>query len=377
MLKPAAGKGGLRVVGAQARVLRAALRTPFRIATGQHDTFENVFLRLQLENGSEGWGEAGVARHITGETIEQTLANLELAAERLAGRDLHDYRGVCASFERAHRGNPAAQAALEMAVLDVVARSCDLPFWKWFGNRVRPCRSDITIVIGSVREAALETRKFFLRGFRSFKIKIGRETGVDLARIEAVSRNAPRCSILLDANQGFSASEMLQFLKALRRAGVRPRLVEQPVPCGDWEGLAKLTRESGVPICADESVRSLADAVTAVRAKAVNVVNLKLAKTGLWQSLEIARLVQASGLRLMIGAMMESALSITAAAHFAAGFGGIEFVDLDTTFFIRGPLSRSPYLDDQGRFDFSSAGPGIGVIPKPRSSGVAVVRQQH
>jgi len=101
-----------------------------------------------------------------------------------------------------------------------------------------------------------------------------------------------------------------------------------------------------------------------VRTRAVNVVSLKLAKTGLLPTAEIARYARASGMKLMIGAMLESALSITAAAHFAAGFGGIEFVDLDTTYFIRGPLSHSPYLDAEGRFDFSAAGPGIGVVPR-------------
>jgi L-Ala-D/L-Glu epimerase / N-acetyl-D-glutamate racemase len=60
---------------------------------------------------------------------------------------------------------------------------------------------------------------------------------------------------------------------------------------------------------------------------------------------------------------MESALSITASAHFAAGLGCFDFIDLDTTFFIKGELAHSPYLDDSGGFDLRSAGPGIGVEP--------------
>ena len=86
-------------------------------------------------------------------------------------------------------------------------------------------------------------------------------------------------------------------------------------------------------------------------------------KSGLLEGAEIARLASSHGMPLMLGAMMESALAITASAHFAAGLGCFDFMDLDTTFFIKGELAHSPYLDDSGRFDLHAAGPGIGVEP--------------
>lgn len=275
--------------------------------------------------------------------------------------DLYDYRGVCAEFRPLFLGNHAGLAAFEMAVLDGVAKSCRFPFYRFFGGRAVSLASDITVVIGSQPEAEATARAYCKRGFRAFKIKIGADEAVDLDRVLAVARTARGAKILLDANQGYDAPRMLRFLRELRKRGVIPALIEQPVPREDWEGLAKLTRESGVPVCADESVKSLADAVRAVKLRAVDVINIKFMKSGILEGAEIARLARAAGLRLMIGAMMESALAITAAAHFAAGFGGFDFVDLDTTFFVKGPLARSRYLDRGGRFDFKDAGPGIGV----------------
>jgi L-alanine-DL-glutamate epimerase-like enolase superfamily enzyme len=96
---------------------------------------------------------------------------------------------------------------------------------------------------------------------------------------------------------------------------------------------------------------------------AVSAINIKFMKSGILEGAEIARLATSGGIPLMLGAMMESALAITASAHFAAGLGCFDFLDLDTTFFIKGPLSRSPYLDASGRFDLRGAGPGIGVAP--------------
>ena len=150
----------------------------------------------------------------------------------------------------------------------------------------------------------------------------------------------------------------------MKTAHIIPQLLEQPVAKEDWAGLAKLTRESGVLVCADESVKSLDDAKKAVRLKAVNAMNIKFMKSGILEGEAIVHFARCKGIKLMIGAMMESALAITAAAHFTAGLGGFDFVDLDTTFFVKGPLSRSLVIDKRGRFDVSKAGSGIGLKVK-------------
>jgi L-Ala-D/L-Glu epimerase len=352
----------LRVSRVRTGRLEARLHTPFRISTGQHDRLENFWVAVELHGGVTGWGEAAVAPHITGETPAQTRASLEWASRWLAGREVGDYGGICRDLRAHFRSNPAALSALEMAVLDAVARACGFPFWRFFGSRAHRLWTDVTIVLGSVREAGAAARRFHARGFRSFKIKIGgADESLDFERIEAVLRNAPGAGLLLDANQAFDVGRMLGFLGQLRRRGIRPQLLEQPVPRGDWDGLGRLTREGGVVVCADESVRTLADLAVAVKTRSVGAVNLKFAKSGLMEAAEMARFARAAGMKLMLGAMMESALAITAAGHFGAGFGGFDFVDLDTTYFLAGRLARSPYLDGRGCFDFRGAGEGIGV----------------
>jgi L-alanine-DL-glutamate epimerase-like enolase superfamily enzyme len=171
--------------------------------------------------------------------------------------------------------------------------------------------------------------------------------------------------MVIDANQGFTASGMLKFLKELKKNKVVPLLVEQPVPKNDWDGLKCVTRavhKSGILVCADESVGSLADTVRAVRERAVTAINVKTMKSGLLEGEAIARLARAAGMELMIGAMMESALAVTASAHMAAGLGCFKYIDLDTTYFLKGPLAKSPYLDEKGCFDLSRARAGIGVV---------------
>jgi len=356
---------------AAAAVIRAPLVTPFRIATGQHDELANVFLRLRTTDGICGYGEAAVATHITGETVPVTLDNLQAAAVALRGRRIDDPEEVCREFSPAFVGNHSGLAALEMALLDVVSRVQGVPFYCLFAPAAaqEPLLSfatDITIVIGSLDEARTAARQFAERGFKSFKIKIGRDETLDLSRILAVREIAPDSELILDANMGFSADRMLALLDRLDTCGARPVLLEQPVPKHDWDGLAAITRAlagSGTLVCADESVGSLDDARRAIDSSAVSAINVKFMKSGILEGAQIARLASSQGIRLMLGAMMESALAITASAHFAAGLGCFDFIDLDTTFFLKGELAHSPYLDSSGRFDLHRAGHGIGVEP--------------
>jgi L-Ala-D/L-Glu epimerase len=345
---------------ARAWVVEAPLVTPFRIATGAHTSLKNVFFAITLENGLSGFGEAAIATHITGETVEQTLQNLKEAAVVCGGEDISDYRYFLAAFREKFMDNPAGLAALEMAVLDAWTRTLKIPLWKLFGEKATSLRSDITIVIGSLSEAEHAARAYARQGFKTFKVKVGKDHDLDLKRAAAVRKAAPRADIVIDANQGFNAVGMLKFLKKLRAMKIEPLLIEQPVPKDDWDGLKQVTRSAKTLVCADESVKSLADAVRAVRTKSVSAINVKLMKSGILEGEAIARLARAAGMELMIGAMMETSLAITASAHLAAGMGCFKFIDLDTTFFLKGPLSRSPYLDGQGCFDLRAAKPGIG-----------------
>jgi len=354
---------------AKAAIVRAPLSTPFRIATGQHDELANVFLRLRTSDGICGYGEAAVATHITGETLAGTLDNMNAAAAALQGRRIDNPEALCRKFRPHFHANHAGLAALEMAILDIVSRTREIPFQQLFTpapgkHPLLTFATDITIVIGTLEEAERAARQYAERSFTSFKIKVGRDEELDLRRVLAVRKIAPESEIILDANMGFNAERMLLFLDRLDADGVRPVLLEQPVPKYDWDGLAAITAAlagSGTLVCADESVGSIADARRAIDSNAVSAINVKFMKSGIYEGAEIARLACENGISLMLGAMMESALSITASAHFAAGLGCFDFIDLDTTFFISGQLACSPCLDDRGRFNLRGAGPGIGI----------------
>ena len=345
-------------------LLTAPLIQPFRTALGDHNSLKNVLFTLELLDGTIGFGEAAVATHITGETIATTIKNLKSVGKNLIGRNASDYLRISDELHERLANNKCALAAIETALLDALTRQWKVPLWKFFGAKPSKLVSDVTIVIADLKETEASVKKFYRQGFRAFKVKIGRDEDLDYKRVLAVKRLAPRSAIYLDANQGYSADETLRFLKRIDDAGVRPELIEQPVPRDDWVGLKKIARVSKIPVCTDESARSLSDAARIIKHKAAQVINIKIMKTGILESRKIAVLARASGVKLMIGGMMETSLAMTASAHLAAGLGCFDFIDLDTPFFIKGAVGKNPFLNQKGIYDLKGVKAGIGITPK-------------
>jgi len=353
----------LSISGFSVSILKKELICPFRTSLGEHKNLENILFTLKLENGTEGYGEAGIATHITGETVEATSKNLNDAGNCLVGENIYDYLSISAELNKAFPSNKSAVAAIEMALLDALTKSLKVPLWKFFSNSPKKLASDITIVISDLKETEKAIKKFYKQGFRSFKVKIGKDMDIDFKRVQIVKKVAKNSKIYLDANQGYSAKETLCFLNLLKKANIIPDLIEQPVKKNDWEGLKRITKSSKVPVCADESVASVSDCIRAIKEKAVSAINIKLMKSGLIEAREIALLATHSGIDLMIGGMMESSLAMTASAHLAAGLGCFKYIDLDTPFFLKGG-TKNPYLNSRGIYDLSKVKSGIGINPK-------------
>lgn len=353
------------IVSVVSSPLTLPMREAFEIAGGRQTRVENVLVELRLKDGTVGWGEGAPLPAFNGETQASTLEGLSRIAGAVEGLDAARPRRLARALEERLAGQGAARAAVEMAALDAWARHAGFPLYAYFGGAALRLETDVTVAIVPPAEAARAARRITALGVRTIKVKIGKDPDEDVARVLAVVRAAPGCRLILDANQGYSARQALGVLAALRRHGVRPILYEQPVAKDDWEGMAKVDREGRVPVAADETVASRADAWRFAKARAGSVINVKLMKYGVAEAIDVAAVARASGLGLMIGAMIESSLGLACAAHLAAGLGGFEFVDLDTSlWFARDPM-RGLRLRHGGVYDLSGIRAGIGVRPAP------------
>jgi len=168
------------------------------------------------------------------------------------------------------------------------------------------------------------------------KVKVG--TGNDIARIRGVAGAAPNSRIILDANEGWTASNIHDHLLAASEYHIG--LVEQPLPAGDDAILNTIPHP--VPICADESVHTVDDLERL--AGLYDAINIKLDKTGgLTAALELRDKAREMGFGVMVGCMVGTSLAMAPAVLLAQD---ADYVDLD------GPLilarDRSPGLTYAG-----------------------------
>ncbi|MFQ3663271.1 MAG: dipeptide epimerase [Chloroflexaceae bacterium] len=341
------------------------LRAPFGIASGAQELARNLLVTLELADGTRGYGEAAPFPAFNGETQANALAAIEGLRSRIEGADVREWRAIAALLREtiAHAGS--ARCAIETAVLDALTRRAGMPLYVFFGGASVWLETDMTITTGTVDEAATAAREIVGRGIRMIKVKIGAgDLALDLARIGAIHAVAPDAPLLLDGNGGMSADATLALLGALQVQGLRPALLEQPVPADDWEGLRQLTRWSGVPVAADESATSAAGVLRLAAGHAADVINIKLMKCGVVEALDMAAIARAAGLGLMIGGMVESMLAMTMSAHFAAGLGGFTFVDLDTPMFLAENPFHGGFRQHGARLGLDHITAGHGVEPR-------------
>lgn len=347
-------------------LLKSPLIMPFTIASGSHRELENLMFRLELAGGETGWGEAPIASHITGEDIASTSRNLKYFGERIRGRNISNYLALLVEAEEFFEKNRAGLFAVQTAVMDAFCRIMKIPLWKMYGRKPARAQTDITVVIGDEKDAFDFSLKMRKRGFKIFKIKVGKNQDEDIKRVSAVKKAVKDCQIYLDANCAYGAREAFAFIRELGKRGVIPAVVEQPVKKDDYEGLAFLSRALKMPVLADESAYSLDDVSRMIRTNGVSGINIKLTKFGLLRSAEIRRLALAKGLKLMIGQMMESQLATFAALHFSLGSGGFDFLDLDTPYFLSGGVMsyERAAMSSGGFYDIAKIKIGVGAVPR-------------
>lgn len=303
------------------RVTQAAweFKKPFRIAYRTRTHMHTVM--VELDDGVHvGRGEAsGVSYHDeTIETLVDQIENIRSEIEAGLTRD--------ALQQRLAPGG--ARNALDCALWDLEAQRSGISAAKLAGVApLRPLETAITLGLDSPAELIEAART--AEGHRLLKIKLDGKD--DIARVSAVRAAQPRASIIVDANQSWSAADLHETSAALADLGVA--LIEQPLPVGADHALEKFV--SPVPICADEScqtTRSLAE----LKGK-YQFINIKLDKTGgLTEALHLARRAEQEGFRLMVGCMGGSSLAMAPA--FLVG-QRCEVVDLDAPLLARQDVS--------------------------------------
>ncbi|MEO7095440.1 MAG: dipeptide epimerase [Polyangiales bacterium] len=366
--------GRVRIETFTVTPLSVPLREPFVIASGRVDVTRAVLGEVTLRdpstgNVAAGLGEAAALPPITREDQPDVLRLLHDLGDGLArdGELVLDARlaALGAHLDALFVDHPVARCGLETALLDGIARLAQVPLRVLLGGEdargIRALVTDMTLPIAEPAQMAAGARAWWSRGFRVFKVKVGKDRDRDLRAIEAICGATPQATLRLDANAGFDARDAIDLLHAVEKLGAVVECYEQPCAEDDLEAMREVADAVGPPVIADESVRTLADLSRLTALRAADGVNLKLAKSGgPLAAFAIGRAARAAGMPIMCGGMVETRLGMSAAAHVATALGGVEFVDLDTAWLLADDPFTGGYSADGAHYQLSDE-PGIGV----------------
>jgi L-alanine-DL-glutamate epimerase-like enolase superfamily enzyme len=352
----------VRVTAVDAWLVEVPLRGAFRNAHAVKSTLRSAVTRVVTDAGLEGVGNVDPTpgySEVTAAEIVRTVG--ERLAPALAGADATRIRAAVARLERAAPGALEAQAAVEMALVDLGAKALGVPAHRLLGGAVR----DEVLLNGWIgivepEAAVAAARDFWARGFRSTKIKVGTGVEADRDRVAAVRAALPEMEIRVDANEGYDVDTAIRLARAL--APHRVALLEQPVPRRDLAGLARVRRAVDIPVMADEAIAGLDTVAAVIRLEAADIVKVKVMKQGgLYRCLQAIDMAGAAGLRAVIGHGFGLTIDTLSELHVAAASDNLlEACECVGPTKLGGDVVKEPLPMETGRVPVPT-GPGLGA----------------
>ena len=340
-----------------------------------------VVLRLELESGVVGWGEAQVIGtwggdhgRRYGETPAMTaIAIRDILLPAIAGQNVTEIEQLHARMNRALRGYPYAKAAIDVAAHDAIGKIYGIPVYQLLGGKVRDgVEIAHSIGIMDAEAAAREAAEVIAEGVTTIKVKIGVEAERDIKVVAAVRHAIGGAGrIRLDANQGYRTwREAVRVLSAMEKYDLI--YAEQPV-----EGLAAMAQVSArinVPVMADESAWSAQDVLEIVRLDAAQMLSVYYTKPGgFCGAKRLLAVAGAAGLPCDINGSAEMGIGVAADLHLAVSAPEIVLAGTipitSTAEAVVTKVAGHKYLDDivKRPFRFDNGvlhvpdGPGLGI----------------
>jgi L-alanine-DL-glutamate epimerase-like enolase superfamily enzyme len=302
------------------------LRERFVTALRGVSEYQVVKFELCDESGTWHLGETVETPKITGDTHTQIMAELESEVPGLIiGKKISEaIRNIAES-----NLTGSTKAAVDIALNGALEN------WSSNGFSIA---TDVTIPIASIEKLSALVADRVAAGFTYFKVKANKEPVFDLiVKLQLIKELTPSGShIRIDANQAWDLGHTAEVLASISESGLVIDYLEQPTPARDFTALAKVKEISSIAIMADESCFTPADLTELIALNAMDLVNLKLLKSGgLTVARDMAKTAAAAGIGVYIGSMMEGDQSLSAAAALASEVAPELVHDLDASWWAK------------------------------------------
>ncbi|MDB5344413.1 MAG: ykfB 2 [Schlesneria sp.] len=336
-------------------------------ALGRHDVSDFLLVRVTTDTGLEGWGEATVTPRWSGETCLGAKAMIDqILSPAALGVDPGDIEELDRRLDAVAVGNWFAKAAIEMACWDIQGRALGKPVYELLGGACRPLtiRSRFSLGAYEPERARRRAAELVAAGFTTIKVKVGVDPVRDVERVRIVRETiGPDIALTIDANGGWDVPTAIRCIREL--ADCQLTIVEQPIPPGDYTGLARVRNETGAKILADESCFDLVHARELIAHQCCDAISLYPGKNGgIRKVREIAQFAEQHGIACSIGSNLEWDLGTAAMAHFVVATPNMQIEvypgDLLGPDYHEVSIARNPIPID-GPITTLGTAPGLGI----------------
>lgn len=334
----------------ETHIQRVMLKHTWTTTMSSSQYRDTLYVRY-IRDGITGHGEgAPIVRY--NESAESARKAVESVRDLLLAADPWQFEKVMSEVFQRVPGEYAGKAAIDIALMDWVGQKLGIPLYRYFG--LDPKDAPVTtfsIGIDTPEITKQKTRE--AAAYPILKVKVGLDT--DEATINAI-RSVTDKPLRVDANEGWKdKEEAVRKINWLATKGVE--FVEQPMPADRLDDMRWVKERVHLPLMADESARRPSDIPKLVGI--FDAINVKLDKAGgMLEAYREIQIAKALGFKTMLGCMISSSVSVTAAAHLSPL---VNYADLDGNLLISNdPFSGVKVVN--GKLILPDR-PGLGLKP--------------
>ena len=233
---------------------------------------------------------------------ELAAAIRDRIAPAILGQDPTNVNRMVELLDKLTPTQPGAGAGVELACVELTCRRQGVPIYTYLGGAAN---TEVLFNgwIGELppEEAAAEAKRWLKAGFRSTKIKVGSGVEADRDRVAAVREAVGNAmKIRIDANMQYDADTSLKLCRLVKQFDLQ--LFEQPAGKDDLAGLARVRREGGIPVMADESISDHASLIRVIKADCADYVKFGIKQAGgILRAARMLATAEAAGIPVVVG----------------------------------------------------------------------------
>ncbi len=349
-----------KIDSAELYIIRIPLVSPFETSLKKITHKEVLILKLNSGDYS-GWGEcaADTDPFYYYETIKTALYTTEnfllpilFDTKKIKLEDIQYLFSII-------RGHNMAKAMVENAMLDLISKKKEKPLYRLIGGTHKNIMSGISIGIkDNINDLLKLIAESIQKKYHRIKLKINKRNDIEL--LNNIRKEFPNTSIMVDANGDYSLND-LEHLKQFDKFNLM--MIEQPFEYNDFYKHSLLQKELKTPVCLDESINCLNDAITAIKLKSCKIINIKQGRLGgLLNTKTILEYCSKNNIDTWSGGMLETGIGRAFNLHLQTLFGFTLPGDTsETSRYFHEDIVSEPVVLNKDGFIKLPEGNGIGV----------------